>query len=212
MYKRIVALTLVVIMIILATSCAYLNPECSPDKYRTVDYVYDEEHDTYYLQYQSERYLFDNTNDMFTIMHDPNVCISLGWYYNLPFTLYKEYYSYTTESPDYIYNIGPNGSVFFRESFDYTKEIFVVEDIEIEFSKAFTNDTIDIQNAKNKDIEKQSFRWHSKKHNALCIDVDIYFYENNGYIFIYNMDRDNIYQISDDFLKLLIKNEIIVFE
>lgn len=212
MHKRIMALALVIIMIILAASCACVNPECSPNKYRVVDYVYDEEINKYYLQYQNERYLFDNVNNMFTVIHDPTICINLGWYYNLPFTLYKEYYSYTAESPDYIYSIAPNGSVFFRESFDYTKEIFVVEDVEIEFSKAYTDNTLDIQDIKNKDIEKQPFRWHSKKHNALCIDVDVYLYENKGYIFIYNMDCHNAYQISDVFLESLIENEIIVYE
>ena len=212
MHKRIMALILVVIMIILVTSCAYINPKCSPDKYRAVDYGYDEEINTYYLQYQNERYLFEDANNMFTVIHNPNVCLNLGWHYNLPFTLYKEYYSYTAESPDYIYSIGPNGRVFFKESFDYTKEMFVVEDVEIEFSKAFTNGTIDIQDLENKDVEKQSFRWHSKKHNALYIDVNVYFYENNGYVFIYNMDRDSAYQISDVFLESLVENEIIVYE
>ena len=212
MFKRIITLALVLITTILTTSCAYMNYGYDPDKYRAVDYYYDEKLNVYYLEYQCERYYHDDTHDMFAVSYKPeDGFVNLGWYYNLPFTYCKEYYSYTTESPDYIFSSGPGGAIYFKESFDYKKEIFVVEntEIEIEFSEAFSNNTIDVY---EKNIEYQMLCWYSQKHNALSVKVQVLFWEEDWYVYIYNMDRYNAYQVSDVFLNMLIENGIVAQE
>ncbi len=215
MFKRIITLALVLITTILTTSCAYMIPEASPDKYRDVYYGYDEESDIYYLEYQNARYYsFDDINDIlmsvyFDSQEKKDDFINLGWHYNFPFTTYKEYYSYTAENPDYIFTTGPDRSIYFKEYFDYTKECFVVENIEIEFSEAFTGETINVE---NKHIKSQSFRWYSKKYSGLYTVANVFFLENKAYLLIYGMDDDNAFQLSDDFLELLIDNGIISYE
>ena len=212
MRKQLLSMVLVFMIFISMTSCAYMNYGCDPDKYRAVDYHYDETQDMYYLEYQGERYYHDDTHDMFAVSYESeDGFVDLGWYYNLPFTYCKEYYSYTTESPDYIFSSDPGGEIYFKESFDYKKEIFVVEntEVEIEFSEAFSNNTINVY---EKNIEYQTLCWYSKKHNALSVKVQVLFLEEHWYMYIYNMDRNNAYQISDVFLDMLIENGIVAYE
>lgn len=210
MYRSVIALALIIIITISTTSCTFIA-EYPLDKYRTVGYGYDESLDAYYLEYQDEQYWDDDANAMFNVVHNEGDCAYLGWFFNLPFTLFNAYYSYSTESPDYIYRYTSHGSdVYFKESFDYTKEVFVLENVEIEFCNAFSGDTVSIDDIERNNIEKQSFMWKSKKHSALFISTHIYLFENKVYMFSFNMDSENAYQLSDAFLELLIKNKIIV--
>ena len=82
-------------------------------------------------------------------------------------------------------------------------------EIEIEFSEAFSNNTIDVY---EKNIEYQMLCWYSQKHNALSVKVQVLFWEEDWYVYIYNMDRYNAYQVSDVFLNMLIENGIVAQE
>lgn len=133
--------------------------------------------------------------------------ILISWSYNFPFTGVIEYYSYSLESPNFIAEPNVENTIWFKSSFDYQTEIFVVENTEIEviFSSAFKNDKINTVPTKD---SVQTFFWHAKSYPSLRTQVNIFSIDGIYYLEIPNMEE--IYQISDDFLSLLIANEVIL--
>ena len=211
MLKRVVALALIFIMTLSLTSCTFFT-EYPLDKYRVVDYGYDEEADIYYLEYKNERYIYDEMSDIFGVDDKGRDPVYLGWLFNLPHAR-NQYYSYSTESPDYIYLDSSSGSyVFFKESvnFDLANEIFVLEDIEIKFCDTHSDDTVNILFRPDARFVHK-FRLTSKKYNALYLLVEIYQFEDKFYMYEVSIDMTNAYQISDAFLESLIEKKIIVY-
>ena len=133
--------------------------------------------------------------------------VLLSWSYNFPFTGIIEYYSYSFENPNFIVEPNVENTVWFKSSFNYQTEIFVVENTEIEviFSSAFENDKTNIGSSK---YDVQSFYWYAKSYPSLRTKVNIFSIDGIYYIEIPNMDE--VYQISDNFLTLLINAEVII--
>lgn len=213
MCKRIIAISLLIIVIMSFSSCNHVHYmvagmfDLDTDIYRNVDYRYDEEQEVYYLEYQNEKYYSCEKYGMFHIDIDKEDWHDLGWYYCFPFNIAQYYYSYTTESPDYIFP--PQEEVFFfKETFDYKKEIFIVEGttIAFEFSEIFTQNTIQAEGSHSKYKE---IRLRSQKHNSLYINAEIWIKDEIYYVFIHNMDFNYAYQLSDNFRNALIENNII---
>lgn len=131
----------------------------------------------------------------------------ISWSYNFPFTGVIVFYSYSSVNPNFIVEPYVENTVWFKKTFDYQTEIFVVENTEIEvvFSSAFENGNINIGTLK---YDAQSFYWHAKSYPSLRTKVDVFSIDGIYYMKI--PDMDDAYQISDDFLNLLIDNAIIL--
>lgn len=134
--------------------------------------------------------------------------IELGWvFYGSPASAY--YFSNTDENPMYIVrNI--DEFVWVREDFDYTEDLFVIKDTDIEilFSEAFTGNTMKISTLESHQ-EKASFIWHSKTVSELEIYARIYEYNDVWYM---KTRTSEWWEISDDFLNLLLENKTISIE
>ena len=211
MYKRVITILLLLIVTIPLSSCKHLMAQSGGyniDKYRAVDYHYDEELDAYYLEYQNVNYFTSDELYMFNINGSIEDFFDLGWYYNFPFTFAMQWYSYTTESPDYMFSYKKD-TVYFKETIDYKKEIFLVEDTqsEIEFSELFTTNTIKVDGQK---FERKTIYLHSKKYDALSIKVELLCKDGNFYFYSNDMDTFNAYQITENFYNLLIEIGIII--
>ena len=211
MHKRVLSILLVCTIIILMTSCAYMNPNCPPELYRTVDYIYDETLDEYYLTYQGEKYIYNKAYDIFRVpnMYNPNDMaglVALGWHYAIPG--YTEYYSYTTDSPDYLFDLGPGGQTWIKETFDYTKEIFIVEGTESEI--AFSNLVGDLEFwGTARPCSKNVFlTLNAKDHPKLKIEIYVDRTDYNRW-YAYDESCMITYALPDTFVQLLKDNGII---
>ena len=128
-------------------------------------------------------------------------------FYGSPAAAYV--FSNTDENPMYIVsNIG--AFVWVREDFDYTEDLFVIKDTDIEilFSEAFTGNIIEISTLESHQ-EKVSFIWHSKTVSELKINARIYEYNDVWYM---QTRSSEWWEISDDFLNLLLENKTISIE
>lgn len=211
MHKRVLSVLLICTIIVLMTSCAYVNPNCDPELYRAVDYIYDETIGEYYLTYQGEKYIYNKAYDIFSVpnMYNPDDMdglVALGWHYSIPG--YTEYYSYTTDSPDYLFDLGPGGQTWIKESFDYTKEIFIIEGTESEI--AFSDLVGDLEfSGTVLPCSKNIFLTLNAKNNPklkieIYIDRDDY---NQWYA--YDESCTITYALSDTFVQILEDNGII---
>lgn len=211
MHKRVLSILLVCTIIILMTSCAYMNPNCPPELYRAVDYIYDETLDEYYLTYQGEKYIYNKAYDIFRVpnMYNPNDMaglVALGWHYAIPG--YTEYYSYTTDSPDYLFDLGPGGQTWIKETFDYTKEIFIVEGTESEI--AFSDLVGDLEFwCTARPCSKNVFlTLNAKDHPKLKIEIYVDRTDYNRW-YAYDESCMITYALPDTFVQLLEDNGII---
>ena len=159
--------------------------------------------------YQGKKY-YPTPTYLFDITHDVEKDVELGWYVNVPFSGGAYYFSNTYEDPIYIYcNVGAF-DVWIREDFDYTSDIFTIADTDIEilFSKAFTDNKVEILSLDVPEVEA-SFRWHSKTVPALQIRANIVEYNDTWYMQTLSLEY---WEISSEFLNLLIENKIINVE
>ena len=198
-----------IVLIILIGSLLFCVSSCNNDKKNIISYC-----ENNAIQYEGVKFyqLEDNIFGAYSADDKENRysnLILLSWNYNFPFTGIIEYYSYTTENPNFIIEPYVMNTVWFKESFDYKKEIFVVENtkIEIIFSSAFKNNKINTDGLK---YDVQSFCWYAKSYPSLRTQVNIFNIDGIYYMEIPNMD--GTYQISDNFLNLLIRNEVIIAE
>lgn len=164
------------------------------------------------IEYQGEKYyqlkenIFGTYNIKEKEIRDADL-ILLSWSYNFPFTGVITFFSYSTESPNFIVEPDVEDTVWFKESFDYQKEIFVVENTEIEviFSSVFTDKKIKTTPGL---YDPQSFYWHAKSYNSLRTKVEVFKLGDNYYMNIPNMSES--YQISEPFLDSLIAHGVII--
>lgn len=206
--KKFFSLLLMCTIIISMTSCAYMNPDCDPALYRAVDYIHDDTLDEYYLTYQGEKYVYDKAYDIFRVPNlwrpdDMADLVVLGWHYAIPG--YTQYYSYTTDSPDYLFN--PNDAIWIKETFDYTKEIFVLEGTEIEI--AFPDLVGDLKHTIHPyDCSEDIFlTFNAKDHPKLQIMIYVDRPGNRWYA--YDVTCKVSYALSDTLVQLLEDNGII---
>ena len=203
---------LITIAIVLCTSICTLTScglsslaDIDFDAYKKVEYTEDG-----WRIYQGNKY-YPTGYDLFDIIPDHENDVVLSWHGNFPFSGGLCYYSDTTYYPMYMYNyLGNSNEVWIIEDFDYTFDLFVIEntDIEIVFSEAFTDNTLSLYNF---DLPRQrsSFIWHSKTLPRLQIKAEIFQYNDRWYMWTLSFQA---WEISDEFLNLLIENSIINIE
>ena len=205
--RKIVILFLTFSLLAFMSSCKNYLPRLDNDKYGITF-----QNKEGILEYQGEKYhrLEDNIFGPYSVPDRETRYadfVLVSWNYNFPFTGVISYYSYSLENPDFIVEPNVEGTVWFKNSFNYQTEIFVVENTEIEviFSSAFKNDKIDIGSLK---YDFQTFYWYAKSYNSLRTKVNVFSIDGIYYMQIPRMNE--AYQISDDFLSLLIANEVII--
>ena len=211
MHKRVLSILLVCTIIIFMTSCAYMNPNCPPELYLTVDYIYDETLDEYYLTYQGEKYIYNKAYDIFSVpnMYNPNDMaglLALGWHYAIPG--YTEYYSYTTDSPDYLFDLGPGGQTWIKETFDYTKEIFIVEGTESEIAFSDLVGDLEFWGTVRPCSKNIFLTLNAKNHPKLKIEIYVDRTDYNRW-YAYDESCMITYALPDTFVQLLEDNGII---
>jgi len=208
MHRRVLSILLVCTIIISMTSCAYMNPDCPPELYRAVDYVYDETLGEYYLTYQGEKYTYNEAHDIFSNIYnsdDMDDLVTLGWHYAIPG--YTKYYSYTTDSPDFLFS-SRNGDIYIKETFDYTKEIFVIEGTEIEIVFSDLVGDLEFWDTVRPCSKNVFLTLNAKNHPKLKIHIYVDRTED-GRWYAYNESCSITYALPDAFVQLLKDNGII---
>ena len=212
MFKRIITIFLLFAVSVISTSCSPQMMEkygYDPDLYFIPDSGYDEETGESYFEYQGERYFNRSELDVFSFGdagHDE--LVDLAWHYNFPFSGTVMYSATTIESPDFIVVRSTCCFFYAKESFNLQKQVFVVEDtgVEIEFSQMYVSNSDPRDNSAISDNIIAELVLYSKKYAPIQIEARVLLEEG-----VYYLDLPNYpdYQISDDFMHLLIESGVI---
>ena len=152
------------------------------------------------LIYNGVRYVKSDW-DFYTWMPDDEQ-VELGRHFNLPFSMYLVYYSYTAEDPLYI--VGNMPYIHLREGFVVEDQVFKVEgtDRTIKLSEAFlpadpsiTSENLDYSHSTRIDLRMKDCR-------ELRLYSTVFFVDGNWY-----MEKDpfgeTILILSDDMVSML---------
>ena len=125
--------------------------------------------------------------------------VKIGMHYSFPFG--TNYYSYTNESPDYIYSTGNGKEVYLKQGFDYNSEAFFVDKISdtFIFSEALTETEVEIHYV---DIYDRSndVVLYSKRHPNLKISAQLFFDGIDWYLML---KTNRAYLVSPSLLEVL---------
>lgn len=162
------------------------------------------------LKYQGANYYLVNPGIFDVNLDEENESplVKLGWHFNLPYTWQIRYYSYVVDEPNYIFTNDLGASeVWVKQDYDYMSDTFVIEGTSaaIVFSQAFTDHKLQEKHTNDKKIAE--FYWHSQTCPRIGTMVWIYLIDNTYYIEIPNYH--NVYEVSSEFLALLMINEIV---
>ena len=127
----------------------------------------------------------------------------LSWNGNRYIWYIDEYYSYSSDKPLFIYNSRLK-FVYFREDYDYNSDIFVIEGTNSEIIWKdifeFTEANVDFTTQTNVCI-------YSKQCPRIKTSLELAFVGEQG--FVRFPDSQEIWILSDEFLKILSDNGII---
>ena len=182
-----------------------VNKSLGFENYKAIHYI--QEKSTTSLIYKNEKY-YGVEHDIFCVDNSKIDPIIISWNFNLPFTMTMVHYSYKSERPDYIFSNIAN-QIYINEDYDYNSDIFVVENtnFEIKFSDAFIESNSIAYNVFESAVVQ--FDFYSKTHPELYSPTSILL--NNGkYYIAFNVCDEYAYEISSDFLEMLIENQVIV--
>ena len=210
MKKRIFALVIIItIFLVTLSSCSLISNKDDPlyaeELHNVVEFI-TVEPKVYYLQYKDAQYYEDKLGFITvdeTFYDDPSEeYIYLGW--SGTRTAYNNfYYSDNVDSPIFIYE-SRTCSVYFREDYDYSADVFVIEgtDAEIMFSNIFF-DLSDKQSYGPFHTIGYEIVLYSKKYPHLKVPLKLAFFDGKWYVM--NLDLGH-WEISNDFVELLIEN------
>ena len=211
MIKRVFSLLLLGVVLLTFTSCGldyrYALDESLHDQ---IECGLDEQ-DLSYLIYQGEKYIYAGNSNLFPVITykvEENFYLSyddilLSWNGYRYVWYIDEYYSYTTDSPLFIYNERLRW-VYFREDYNYWTDTFLIGDTEEEivFENIF-------------DCEQDSFDFvnpvrvvlSSKQCPRIKISVEITSVNDQRYISL--SGTNEVWIPSDQFIEILIQNRLI---
>ena len=128
--------------------------------------------------------------------------IELGLYYSFPFS--TRFYSDISENPVFIYTIGGDTSMYLKQDYDYSTDVFVVEKngAEIVWKDIFICEKKDLSSS-----ELIRVHLHSKQYPRIRTYFDLTYVENQWYIFLPN--SKNAWIASDGFIDILFENGIL---
>lgn len=214
MYKRIISLFLSLIAVILFVSCG--TPQGSTDKklYQKFDVDYSGSRNAKYYSTQLEKtaisYYWDEKSFFNVTQNNDKIDegdVQIGWNgLSSGFGYVNYYYSDTDKNPLFVYNPRLR-EVFLRSDYDYKSDTFMLEGTysKIIFSDAVTENELDRSTA----TRYNHGTWinlQSETHSRLRIHVNILSIADKWYI---QTQSGYTFEITDDFLNLLVKNQII---
>lgn len=186
--KKCIAILLCIIPLLLS-SC---------ESYENMGYVYENEEK--YLLYQNEKYY---KSSIFTVTEHYGIAnnndVQLGWYYSFPFSTYS--YSETSEKPIYIYTIGGEKSLYFRQDYNYSTDTFVIHNSTVEIVWE------DIFHSKQKNFhfeQPTTITLYSKQYPRIKTYLELVCVENQWYLSLPNFQ--GVWTPSDEFIKILSDN------
>lgn len=172
---------------------------CSCTYSQNVTYIEPDDGEEKHLIYQEIKYYAE---PIFTANGDdgkPNQGdVKIGMHYSFPFG--TNYYSYTDESPDYIYSTGSGKEVYLKQGFDYNSEAFFVDKISdtFIFSEALTETNLKIYHRSNDVV------LYSKRYPNLKISAQLFFDGIDWYLVL---KTNRAYLVSPSLLEVLRQNE-----
>ena len=158
------------------------------------------------LLYQGDKYYETPIFDVFKPTEYSGVKfendIELGLYYSFPFS--TMFYSNTSENPAFIYTIGGKTSMYLKQDYDYSTDVFVVEntDAEIVWEDIFIGEKSDVSPSALIRVYL-----YSKQYPRIRTYFDLTYVENQWYIFLPN--SKNAWIASDGFIDILFENGIL---
>ena len=141
------------------------------------------------------------TEDGYYLSYEDDVLLSWNGYRYVWYI--DEYYSYTADSPLFIYNNRLEW-VYFHEDYDYFTDIFIIENCD---SEIIWNEIFDSKKT-NVDFAPQSkIIIYSKQCPRIKTTLEIAFIENQWYLYL--PGSQEIWTPSDKFINILSDNRLI---
>ena len=161
------------------------------------------------IYYQDQMYYIDRWN-LFAVIDDSyniNEGDELLSWNGTRFGYKKVFYSYTKDDPLFIYETAYD-DVFFKESYDYTFDTFIIvgTDSEILFSDIISDLSTQTDVNFQEDIEVQLY---SKTNSRIGMKFYLGCIENQWYIRSAQSGSSSAWAVSDVFLQLLSENDMI---
>ena len=212
MKKKILILLLVFWTFLFLTSCG-LDYRYSLDKnkHNRIDVIMENDEPTSII-YQDSNYVFVGSTNFFSVNTyntEDGYCLSyeddilLSWNGHRYVWYIDEYYSYTTDTPLFIYNSRLEW-VYFHENYDYFSDTFVIDN---SGSEIIWND-IFISKQTNIDFVSQyKISLYSKQCPRIKTSLEIAFIENQWYLYL--PGSQEIWVPSDKFITILSDNSLI---
>ncbi len=199
MYRNNFLMMIIVVLCFSMTSCSFFEIDC--DKYGTVDYVVEDETTAYVYQNNKyyANYMFDVTR-VEGIRDEEDVEIGCD--------AFSTFYSYTEDHPIYMYCSSKGLIVLFREDYDYRSDHFIIEgtDSIFLFSEAIANQPSVQYDGFKTYPTKTSVRIYSETYPKIRANILIFLEDGKWYALFDGIDA---YLLSDEFVDMLIENEII---
>ena len=207
MTKKFIIFFLILLIFFSLTSCSFIN------------HLYDMQGDlargeNESLIYQNKVYYY--TDQRFEVRtNSDDIVVELGWQYAFPFPDFH-YFAFDNEDPLFIFmdnnKSSPyNKAVYVRENFELDDATFIVEntDIEITLSESMTKSDIEITSSDFETTGASIFRdLYLYLNNDPRIQIHVmgpYKYESAWYV----NSGDGTWLLSDEFVSILIENDII---
>ena len=207
MKKYLILLLLIIITVVFSSCADDLLDKSLRDQIETV--WGDDAPD--YIIYQGEKYYYEAINSSFIVgdyeYYKEDVLLSWNRS-NFLFLRYTDrYYSYSNDSPLFIYEYGESDMwLYFHEDYNCMEDTFVVSDTDSEIVLG------DIFGSKVEDLEDEypakSMRLslQSKTNSRLRLVVDLYYSQSKWYISYYQDIYDEMWEASESFVKILEQN------
>ena len=212
MAKKGLILLLIITVLMAFTSCG-LDYSYSLDEslHYQIEVIWGED-DPSHIIYQGEKYMFVGTRNVFCVdTYDAGVNyyksyddVLLSWNGYRYIWYIDEYYSYTSDSPVFIYN-KRLGWVYFREDYNYFTDIFIIDNTneEIVFEDIFGSkqDSFDF-------VNPVKICLSSKQYPRIKTYARLGYVEGQWYI-SWSSDSREVWIPSDEFMEILFENGLV---
>lgn len=212
MFKKGLILIWIISMFLTLSSCGLdYRHSIDKNKHNEIEVIMEDD-DTSYLVYQDNKYVFVGSTNFFSVntyetedgyylSYEDDILLSWNGYKYVWYI--DEYYSYTADTPLFIYNSRLEW-VYFHEDYDYFSDTFVVGNTN---SEIVWNDVF-LSTVKNVDFAPQyKIYLCSKQCPRIKTSLEIAFIEDQWYLHL--PDSQEIWIPSDRFITILSDNGII---
>lgn len=205
------SILLIIAILMTFTSCGLdYRYALDEDLHNKIECVWGED-DPSHIIYQGKRYIYVGTTGTFMVKsttYEHYEDVLLSWNGNRYFGYIDTYYSDTADNPVFIYN-ARNPYVFLREDYDYLTDTFVIDDTDEEI---VVEDIFDSKRVVPEFKRYFNVRICSKKYPRIKIDMGLVYINDQWYIVfqpIFSGDSREGWSPSDEFIKILLENELI---